>query len=82
ADPVFTAMVADSAQRTLFRRQVQTLRAPAAPPDGEAWLRFRLTDWTEVHVRESALDAWDDALVDQLAATLKQLLRAAAKRRR
>lgn len=80
--PAFSAMVADSAQRTRFRREVQTLREPESPPDGEAWIRFRLTDWTEVHVRESALEAWDDGLVDTLAETLKQLLRAAAKRRR
>ena len=51
-------------------------------PSPKTWVRFRLTPWTEVLVQESALEAWDDSLVEALAERLKHMLRLAAAKRR
>lgn len=74
-------LVRRAEERSDFRRQVQDLRTPSKPPEGETWIRFRLTPWTEVHIQEVALGAWTDDLVDSLADTLKVLMRAELARR-
>ena len=74
-------LVRRAEQRSDFRREMLNLRAPSPLPEGEAWLRFRLTPWTEVHIQEVALAAWTDELVDSLADKLKDLLRAELARR-
>ena len=74
-------LVRRAEERSDFRRQVEHLRTSSEPPKGEAWLRFRLTPWTEVHIQEVALAAWTDDLVDSLADKLKDLLRAELARR-
>lgn len=75
-------LLGSAQQRSEFRRQVQDLHTPSTVVDGEHWLRFRLTPWTEVSVQEVALEAWDDELVDALAEKLKTLLRAEIRSRR
>jgi hypothetical protein len=80
----FSMLVRESRGRAQFAREVQALRQldmdlGAEPED---WVRFRLTPWTEVLVQESALEAWDDSLVEALAERLKHMLRLAAAKRR
>jgi len=85
ADPAhapLNVLVTGAETRAQYRRQVGDLHAPSPPPEGERWVRFRLTPWTEVHVQEVALAAWNDELVDSLAQKLKDLLRAELARRR
>ena len=68
------SLVAESRVTAEFARDRERLREPLVPAATQ-WFRFRLTDWTEVHVREDALEAWDDALVQALAENLKAMLR-------
>ncbi len=85
ADPArapLEVLVTGAETRAQYRRQVGDLHASSPPPEGERWVRFRLTPWTEVHVQEVALAAWNDELVDSLAEKLKDLLRAELARRR
>ena len=79
----FSMLVRESLGHAEFAREAQKLREPDV--DGETeeeWVCFRLTTWTEVLVQESALEAWDDSLVEALAEKLKYMLRRAAAKRR
>ena len=81
--PPFSMLVRESLGHAEFAREAQKLREPDV--DGETeeeWVCFRLTTWTEVLVQESALEAWDDSLVEALAEKLKYMLRRAAAKRR
>lgn len=75
--------LADESRRAAgFARERERLQEPSLAPETTQWIRFTLTPWTEVHVREDALEAWDDDLVQTLAEHLKVMLRRAAARRR
>lgn len=82
ANDPFSTVVRDSLGRAQFAREAQSLRQLDLDTEPEDWVRFRLTPWTEVHVQEWALEAWNDSLVEALAERLKEMLRAAAARRR
>lgn len=78
-DPLHT-LVRDSLDAADFARDRERLQASVGTEASE-WFHFRLTPWTEVHVRADALTAWDDDLVEVLAENLKHMLRAAAAER-
>jgi hypothetical protein len=73
-------LVRDSVDAADFARDRERLQG-AVDLDASEWLHFRLTPWTEVHVRADALSAWDDDLVDALAENLKNMLRHVAAER-
>lgn len=78
-DPLRT-LVRDSLDAADFARDRERLQASVGT-EASQWFHFRLTPWTEVHVRADALTAWDDDLVEVLAENLKHMLRAAAAER-
>lgn len=73
-------LVRDSLDAADFARDRERLQG-AVDIDASEWFHFRLTPWTEVHVRADALTAWDDELVDALAGNLKNMLRQVAAER-
>ena len=73
-------LVRDSLDAADFARERERLQGAVGLETSE-WYHFRLTPWTEVHVRADALTAWDDDLVDALAEHLKNMLRYVAAQR-
>lgn len=73
-------IVRDSLDAADFARDRERIQG-AIGINASEWYHFRLTPWTEVHVRADALTAWDDELVDALAENLKNMLRYVAAER-